>query len=176
MHAIALMGLLLGSSPSVGALLTDGSDRCALLEAILRSEGEVDSGQGKRHVRPFIEVHGKLVTRRGVLWLRVTERSGEYWPDPGCRSDLRFISVVPASFDPEAPWEILQINLTRLMSGGAPKIRFTQHTAIFKLPPEVDGIARLPWCYRGNAWKTERGWMAKIDSWKGHDFTKSACR
>ena len=150
----------------------EASERCAILEAILKSEGEVEFGGQRVHVRPFADEHRKLISREGVLWLRVSARPNKYWPNPGCRTDLRFVSGSLTSYDPKAPWEVLQIDLNELRSPAGPGIRFAQHTAVFNLPPKT-AVAALPWCYRGEARKTGRGWVASIGSMTGN---RSECR
>ena len=144
-----------------------------MLEAILRSDGEIDWAGRKTHVRPFLDLYGKLTTREGVVWLRVRDSSGGYWSNPGsgCRAGLRFVSKPLGAYRPEAPDELMEIILNE-SEVNRRKIRFVQRTAVFNLPPATAG-AHMPWCYLGEVWRTEVGWTATVVSMKG---TSPKCR
>ena len=151
-----------------------------MLEAILKSEGEIDDMPDridvpgrKTHVRPFLDVYGMRTTRGGKVWLRVQDPSGAYWSDPapGCRAGLRFVSRLLGVYPPDAPAELMQIVLKR-PAANRRKIRFVQRTSVFNLPPGT-GVVLLPLCYLGEVWRSKVGWMATAISIKE---TSSKCR
>lgn len=168
MYVSVLVAIFLAGSPDAGILPSDASARCGIVEAILSAGGETGSGPKARRLPPFVETNGKLVSGDGKLWLRVVDPSGADWLDLECGPRFRFVSVpVRSYYGPTAPHQLLQIELT--LTPDRSRILFIQRTAVFNVPPGVGGVAALPWCYRGEVWKTESAWTGRLQSVKACD-------